>query len=84
MNLSIISSNGTCKALKEQIGVLVDGTVVSCCLDNNGDNNLGNIFNDDLNEIINSPKYQDMINGFKNNKLVSPLCQRCSYINRFK
>ena len=84
LNLPVISTKGTCKALKEQIGVLVDGTVVSCCLDNNGDNNLGNIFNDDLNEIINSPKYQDMINGFKNNKLVSPLCQRCSYINRFK
>lgn len=84
LNLPVISTKGTCKALKEQIGVLVDGTVVSCCLDNNGDNNLGNIFNDDLDKLINSNKYQDMLNGFKNNKLVSPLCQRCGYIKRFK
>lgn len=84
LNLPVISAKGTCKALKEQIGVLVDGTIVSCCLDNNGDNNLGNIFNDDIDNIINSSKYQDMLNGFKNNKLVSPLCQRCGYIKRFK
>lgn len=84
LNLPAISTKGTCKALKEQIGVLVDGTVVSCCLDNNGDNNLGNIFNDDMDNIINSNKYQDMLNGFKNKRLVSPLCQRCGYIKRFK
>ena len=29
-------------------------------------------------------QYQDMLNGFKNKRLVSPLCQRCSYIKRFK
>ena len=52
--------------------------------DNNGDNNLGNIFNDDMDNIINSNKYQDMLNGFKNKRLVSPLCQRCGYIKRFK
>ena len=84
LNLPVISTKGTCKALKEQIGVVVDGTVVSCCLDNNGDNNLGNIFNDDMDNIINSNKYQDMLNGFKNKRLVSPLCQRCGYIKRFK
>lgn len=84
LNLPVISTKGTCKALKDQIGLLVDGTVVSCCLDNNGDNNLGNIFNDNIDNIINSNKYQDMLNGFKNKRLVSPLCQRCSYIKRFK
>lgn len=84
MNIDIISTKGTCKALKDHIGILVDGTVVSCCLDNNGDNNLGNIFNEDLIDIINSNKYQTILQGFKDNKLISPLCQRCGYIKRFK
>lgn len=80
----IISLNGTCKGLREQIGILVDGTVVSCCLDNNGDNNLGNIFKNSLEDIISSKKYQDILNGFRCKELVSPLCQRCGYIKRFK
>ena len=32
-----IIEQGKCLALKEQIAILVDGTVVPCCLDNNGD-----------------------------------------------
>lgn len=84
LNIDILSKNGTCKGLKDQIGILVDGTVVSCCLDNNGDNNLGNIYNQELKDIIESEKYQSMLKGFNENKLVSPLCQRCGYIKRFK
>ena len=41
LNIPVISTKGTCKALKDQIGILVNGDVVSCCLDNNGDNKLG-------------------------------------------
>lgn len=82
ISLSVISCNGTCLALKQQIGILVDGTVVSCCLDNEGDNNLGNIYNDSLDDIINSDKYKNMLEGFRNNKLISPLCQRCGYIQK--
>ena len=35
---------GYCHALKDQLAILVDGTIVPCCLDNNGDINLGNIY----------------------------------------
>ena len=49
-NEEIIES-GKCLALKEQIAILVDGTVVPCCLDNNGDIPLGNIFEKTLEEI---------------------------------
>ena len=35
-----------CYGLKDQFGILVDGTVVPCCLDNNGDIPLGNILKD--------------------------------------
>lgn len=84
LNIPVISTKGTCKALKDQIGILVNGDVVSCCLDNNGDNKLGNIFKQDINEIINSSKYQEILNGFNRRELVSPLCQRCGYRERFK
>ena len=43
---------GTCYALKDQLAILVDGTVVPCCLDSNGVINLGNIYKQDLEEII--------------------------------
>ena len=84
MDMDVISTKGTSKAIKDQIGILVDGTVVSCCLDNNGDNTLGNIFKTNLESIINSNLYKEMLNGFKNNILVSELCKRCGYCTRFK
>lgn len=84
LDIPVISKTGTCKALKDQIGILVNGDVVSCCLDNNGDNVLGNILSDNLENIINSNKYQEMLKGFQNKKLISPLCQRCGYRKRFK
>ncbi len=76
-------TNGYCHALKDHIAILVDGTVVPCCLDNNGDINLGNIYNNSLEEILNSEKFQKIINGFKQRICVEKLCQNCEYKNRF-
>ena len=45
-----------CYALRNQIGVLVDGTVVPCCLDHDGDIALGNLFEQSLKEILESPR----------------------------
>lgn len=71
--------SGTCRGLKDQIAILVDGTVVPCCLDNNGEIFLGNIFCDDLKNIIESSMYQNMLLGFKNNQKIHPLCQKCNF-----
>ena len=35
---------------------MVDGTIVPCCLDSEGVINLGNIFNDDIDAVLNSVK----------------------------
>ncbi len=77
---------GKCHGLVDQIGILVDGTVVPCCLDNNGDINLGNILNDDIGfeEILNSNRVQKMLDGFKTNKFSEELCRKCGYIKREK
>lgn len=68
-----------CYGLINQVGILVDGTVVPCCLDNNGDINLGNIFKEDFNNIITSQKAQNIINGFRNSHAVEELCKKCTF-----
>ena len=72
-----------CYGLRTQIGVLADGTVVPCCLDNNGTINLGNIFETDLEKIINSERAQNIYNGFSNRNACEELCKRCSFVRRF-
>lgn len=72
-----------CYGLRDQIGILADGTVVPCCLDNNGEINLGNIFEKDLEEIINSERAQKIYNGFSNRNACEELCKRCSVVRKF-
>ncbi len=78
-----INENIFCYGLRDQIGILADGTIVPCCLDNNGEINLGNIFKSDLEEIINSPKAQNIYNGFSNRNACEELCKRCSFVRKF-
>lgn len=80
LNNNYYSDKGKCYALKNQIGILADGTIIPCCLDTLGIIKLGNIFVDNINDIINTQKYQNMLNGFKNNKKVEELCKHCSFI----
>lgn len=72
-----------CLGLREQIGVLCDGTVVPCCLDSDGVIALGNIFKSSVEEIINSKKATDILHGFRNHIAVEELCKKCSYRTRF-
>lgn len=68
-----------CYGLINQLGILVDGTVVPCCLDNDGNINLGNIFTYDLEKIITSKRALNIIDGFKNCKPTEKLCKKCSF-----
>lgn len=74
---------GYCYALKDQLAILVDGTIVPCCLDSDGVINLGNIYQNDLLQVINSSRYQKMRMGFCNRKVTEELCKHCSYKERF-
>ena len=76
--------DGFCHAMSKQIAVLADGTVVPCCLDSNGEIELGNLFCQSLDEILESPKAKAITNGFKQGKIVEPLCQKCTFRRRFK
>lgn len=68
-----------CYALRNQIGVLVDGTVVPCCLDHDGDMGLGNLYGQSLDRIMASPRAQALYHGFTHHTAVEPLCRRCGY-----
>ena len=78
------NSDGYCLGGKSHIGILSDGSVIICCLDGEGESNLGNIFYEDLSFILNSEKYHNIINYFKNNKCYLDICKKCTYKNRFK
>ncbi len=71
---------GKCYALKDHIGILVNGDIVPCCLDANGLLKLGNIYKDDLDSIINSKKYKNMLEGFKRGEKRELLCKKCNFL----
>jgi len=72
-----------CYGLKDQFGILADGTVVPCCLDSDGIINLGNIFDEDITSILNSDRARAMVEGFRCGTASEDLCRRCGYAQRF-
>lgn len=84
INKEVIIEKGKCLALKDQIAVLVDGTVVPCCLDNNGDIPLGNIFNETLEDILNKPKSVMIKSNFENSIITCNLCKTCGFLKRLE
>ena len=72
-----------CLALREQIAILWDGTVVPCCLDHEGDIPLGNLFFQSLEEILASPRARALYDGFSARRPREALCRRCGYAERF-
>lgn len=84
LELEEVRQTGFCYGLRDQIGILCDGTVVPCCLDHNGDIPLGNLFEQELREILESPRARAVYEGFSGRKVVEPLCKRCGYATRFQ
>lgn len=83
LDLPVLGSTGRCYGLSSHFGVLVDGTVVPCCLDKEAAISLGHVSDQPILNILGSNRAQEMIKGFKNRQLIESLCQRCQYIERF-
>lgn len=83
LNAPYVSNTGTCYGLRTQLGILVDGSVVPCCLDGDGTILLGNIFQDSLAHILNTPRAKQIAEGFTNGSIAETFCQHCGYRNRF-
>ena len=75
--------NKFCYALRTQFGILCDGTVVPCCLDSDGKLALGNIFEQNIMEILSGGRATKLYNGFTNRNATEDLCKTCTYANRF-
>jgi len=78
-----LEARGYCHGLRNQVGILVDGTVVPCCLDGEGAMALGNILEAGLGEITGSPRARAIRDGFSRGELVEHLCRTCGYRRRF-
>jgi len=79
----IINDRGYCYGLKSQIAILADGTVIPCCLDEKGIIDLGNIFKETLQDILNSNRAKEFSKGFSENKVIEELCKRCGFRQKF-
>ena len=73
-----------CYGLRDQFGILCDGTVVPCCLDSDGVIALGNVLTQELSEILDSPRAKAIVDGFSCRKAMEDLCRRCGYAQRFR
>lgn len=74
---------GFCHGLRSQAAILVDGTVVPCCLDGEGVINLGNVHQTPFSEIVESERANNLYYGFSRRKAVEELCRKCGYRKRF-
>ncbi|MCZ0704639.1 radical SAM protein with 4Fe4S-binding SPASM domain [Natronobacillus azotifigens] len=74
---------GFCYGLRNQAGILSNGTVVPCCLDGEGVIDLGNINDAPFSEIITSDRATALVEGFSRREAVEELCRKCGYRQRF-
>jgi len=84
INFEKIIEKGRCLALKEQVAILVDGTVVPCCLDNDGVIKLGNIFKESMSEILEKPFSIEIKKNFENGVITCELCRTCGFLKRLE
>ena len=71
-----------CYGLRDHFGILCDGTVVPCCLDSDGSIPLGNVFREELSDILSSSRAQNIANGFRCRTATEDLCRHCGYAQK--
>ena len=79
----IQGENVFCYGMRDHFGILCDGSVVPCCLDSDGVITLGNIFTEEITDILNSPRARAIVEGFSCRRASEELCRRCGYAQRF-
>ena len=75
--------HGSCQGLSSHIGILSDGRVIPCCLDNDAVMDLGNIKYQSLEEILLGKRASKMREQFKQSLCSEEMCLKCSYKSRF-
>ncbi len=75
---------GYCHGAIDQIAVLSCGDVTPCCLDCSGNICFGNLFEEQLSDILQKERYVTMVENLKNRVIVEPFCVACDFRKRFK
>lgn len=83
INSGFISQKGFCYGLRDQAAILLDGTVVPCCLDKDGIISFGNIMNQSFKDIISNERARKFYEGFSRREVSEELCKKCGYRKRF-
>lgn len=73
---------GSCYGLRDHFGILVNGTIVPCCLDSMGSIDLGNIYEDDLKNVLFSLRALKMKEGFQKHRKIEEFCKHCSFLKK--
>ncbi len=84
LNGPVVPDSGKCYGTRQMLGVLWDGTVVPCCLDGNGEETLGNLFQRPFSEIVESEALQRAASGFDGGRAELELCRHCTYRLKFR
>lgn len=74
---------GFCHALRTHAAILVDGTVVPCCLDGEGVINLGNVHEQKFGDIVEGERATNLVDGFSRREAVEELCKKCGFRQKF-
>ncbi len=73
-----------CHGIRNQFAVLADGQVTACCLDHNGDIELGDASKDSLRKILSNARSNAMRRAFQEGRASEELCRHCTYrVQRF-
>lgn len=70
----------SCYALRDQVAILANGTVVPCCIDAGGILSLGNIFRQDMEDILEQEKAIRLRQGLQNGIFTETFCRSCGFI----
>ncbi|MBR2987566.1 MAG: SPASM domain-containing protein [Clostridia bacterium] len=77
-----VSARHSCYGLRDQVAVLVDGSVIPCCLDAEGVLTLGNLFTTPIEEILSSPRAIALKRSFETRCITEELCLRCDFATK--
>lgn len=72
----------SCYGMKDHIGVLCDGSVVPCCMDYDGNITLGNLFEQELADILNSERATFIKNSLESGTAPCEMCRRCGFAQK--
>lgn len=78
----IVSDSIFCYGMKDHIGILCDGSVVPCCMDYDGNIFLGNLFQQNLSDILNSERATFIKKNLENGTAPCEMCKRCGFAQK--